>query len=221
NEKPYDAPRRGPTIEPRPDVRVAARGGQAAVARQPVVEPVAFLEEPKVVAAMSAVREVEVEPQPVDPQGAIDRAIATLDREARGDHEPVVDEAANDHDDEDARPIAKGRGRGIGGMLGRANGAASPQVQPRVPANRLALPAAAKASPGGGRRRHEPREQAYEAGFPRARAEREGSGLGAVTIFLIVFAVLLVGVGGAGYWAVTQGYLDLSSMFRGGQQQAE
>ncbi|HHY50717.1 MAG TPA: hypothetical protein GYA10_13325, partial [Alphaproteobacteria bacterium] len=45
NEKPYDAPRRGPTIEPRTDVRVAARGGQAAVARQPAVEPVAFLEE--------------------------------------------------------------------------------------------------------------------------------------------------------------------------------
>ena len=37
------------------------------------------------VQAMAAVREVEVEVQhqPADPQGAIDRAIATLDREAR------------------------------------------------------------------------------------------------------------------------------------------
>ena len=46
------------------------------------------------IAAMSAVREVDVEPQhPVDPQGAIDRAIATLDREARGESVPPVNGA--------------------------------------------------------------------------------------------------------------------------------
>src|SRR3569623_989382 len=65
------------TIDPR-------RGsGVAATARQ--VQPFE-LDVPEDVEAMAAVSEVEVEQQPADPQGAIDRAIATLDREARGDN---------------------------------------------------------------------------------------------------------------------------------------
>ncbi|HEY0918212.1 MAG TPA: hypothetical protein VGD93_03265, partial [Devosia sp.] len=57
------------------------------------------------------------------------------------------------------------------------------------------------------------REAFPEAGFPRARPESDRGGMGAITIFLIVFAVLLVGAGGAGYWAVSQGYIDVASMF--------
>ncbi len=206
-DKPYDNPRRGPTIEPRPSLMPAARGGQAAVARQPVVEPVAFLEEPRVVAAMSSVREVEVEPpHPVDPQGAIDRAIATLDREARGDSVPPVNSvAANDSDDE-----PDDRARGIGAMMsGRRNNARSPlALPPPVP------PRDNRAAAGPSRRGATERVSA-EAAFPRARRERSG-GLGAVAIFLIVFLVLLGGAGGAGYWAVSAGYLDLSGMLGNG-----
>ncbi len=37
--------------------------------------------------------------------------------------------------------------------------------------------------------------------------------MGAVTIFLIIFAALLVGAGGAGFWAYQEGYIDLDAMF--------
>src|SRR5690606_1895699 len=118
-----------------------------------------FLEEPKVVAAMSAVREVDLEPQPSDPQGAIDRAIATLDREARGETDSGID-VADGYDDEDERP--NGKARGFGAML----------PKPRKPAAR----ARNERPPARGARR-EPlspplrrREAAFpEAGFPRAR----------------------------------------------------
>lgn len=78
-------------------------------------------------AAMSSVREVDVEPAPAsnydpevsDAQIAIDRAIAALDREARG--EPVAAEAAaqdeparEDFDETDEGDI--GRGGGISGL---------------------------------------------------------------------------------------------------------
>src|SRR5690606_36609266 len=64
-------------------------------------------------------------------------------------------------------------------------------------------------------RGHGTQESEYEEpAFPRARPEDDRGGIGAVTIFLVVLAVLLVGAGGAGYWAVSQGYLDLGSMFR-------
>jgi hypothetical protein len=77
--------RRGPSIDPRRGGDT--RAGLAAAARQ--MEPIAF-DVPEDVAAMAAIREVEVEqPQATDPQGAIDRAIATLDREARGDARPA------------------------------------------------------------------------------------------------------------------------------------
>lgn len=211
--KPYDAQRPGPTIEPR-QPGIAARGGQqAAVARQQFVEPVALLEQPQVAAAMSAVREVEVEEAPaVDPQGAIDRAIATLDREARGeqDHSPMngaANDVDTDLDDEDvpsskAKPKAKGFGISLPGTGKSAP--RTPQLKGRQakPSGREAL------MPPRARNNDTP---AAGAAFPRARAEREG--MSAVTIFLIVFAVLLAGAGGAGYWAINQGYLDVSSMF--------
>ena len=44
----------------------------------------------------------------------------------------------------------------------------------------------------------------------RPAGTRSGGGL---TIFLIVFAVLLAGAGGAGYWAWREGYVDLDQMF--------
>jgi hypothetical protein len=205
-DKPYDAPRRGPTIEPRPTMMpAAARNGQAAVARQPVVQPVEFLQEPKVVAAMSAVREVEVEPQPADPQHAIDRAIATLDREARGEAAPLP---ANDTDED----MPNGQARGFGSILpGRkVNGRAQPR-QPALPPPPAARePVMPAAKPRRGRDARDTR--VAEAAFTRARAEQERGGFGAVTIFLIVFAVLLAGVGGAGYWAISQGYIDVSQM---------
>jgi hypothetical protein len=206
-EKPYDAPRRGPTIEPRTSLMpAAARNGHAAVARQPLVQPVEFLQEPKVVAAMSAVREVEVEPQHTDPQHAIDRAIATLDREARGEAAPLP---ANDTDDDAPNGQAP---RGFGSLLSgrKANG----RTQPRQPA--LPPPAREPVLPPQARRAREARDnrKAAEASFPRARGEAErGGGVGAVTIFLVVVAILLASVGGAGYWAISQGYVDVSQMF--------
>jgi len=224
-EKPYDAPRRGPTLEPRrdgPRLEPAARSGHAAVARQPVAEPVGFIEQPPIAAAMSAVREVEVEPQPADPQGAIDRAIATLDREARGEEVP----AANGFDvemDEDDGPVAsQGHKKSLADMFptrGRAAPAAKPerqitserQVKPTKPAAREAYSA---------KRRSNSETPFAEAGFPRARPEADRGGISAVTIFLVVFAVLLVGAGGAGFWAVNQGYVDLESMF-GSRQTTE
>jgi hypothetical protein len=220
-EKPYDATRRGPQIEPRPSPRLepAARGNQA-VARQQLVEPAAFLDEPRVAAAMSAVREVDVElePQQVDPQGAIDRAIATLDREARGEASPMVN--GDDHAEVE-RP--NGKAKGLGSLMPGARKAPAParqQPQPKPqPPSRQTKPTgrpSRDAVPASRRNRDDERE----ASFPRARQERErGGGMSAVTIFLIVFAVLLTGAGGAGYWAVSQGYLDLSTMFGSSTQQ--
>lgn len=225
-EKPYDAPRRGPTLEPRrdgPRLEPAARGSQMAIARHEEPEPEDYAE-PQIAAAMSAVREVEVEPQPADPQGAIDRAIATLDREARGESDEV-----NGFDvemDEDEAPVAPvARRKSIAEMLPGKRGReallplepASPRHDPAPPKRgRDAKPAkpARDARPAKPARGRGGREAAFaEAGFPRARPEREPGGLGAITIFLIVLAVLLVGAGGAGFWAVNQGYVDLASMF--------
>lgn len=225
--KPYDTPRRGPVIEPRrdgPRLEPAARGGgQAALARQPEAEPVAYFDEPRISTAMSAVREVEVddEPQSADPQVSIDRAIATLDREARGEHEPPhVNGFDNDEYDEDERP--NGKSKGLAALLpGRKNAPLPLMPPPRKakPAPRAKqeeehpIPAVARLKKN---RRAAPPQ---ETGFPRARREREG-GLSAVTIFLMIFGVLLVGAGGAGYWAVSQGYLDVAKMFSPAEPEA-
>ena len=64
----------------------------------------------------------------------------------------------------------------------------------------LAAPAPAAASA----------EESDDAGFANAPAQRGGAGL---TIFLVVFAILLAGVGGAGFWAWREGYVDLDQLF--------
>jgi hypothetical protein len=200
---------RGPVLEPRrelpaPRLEPAGRNGQAA-ARQ-MSEPVALFNDPPIAAAMSAVREVEVEAPPADPQGAIDRAIATLDREARGDseyEEPIGNGVPYRSFEDDEAEEQPSRQNGFAPSILKAD--ARPQREGK----------AAKAS-AFARDAREPRakkQRDTEPNFPRARAEDERRGLGAVTIFLIVFAVLLIGAGGAGFWAWREGFIDLDQMF--------
>ncbi|WP_423066731.1 hypothetical protein [Devosia sp. CN2-171] len=196
---PIGGPARGPVLEPRRDL--AARSGQSAAARQVESEPVALFSEPPIAAAMSAVREVEVEPTPVDPQGAIDRAIATLDREARGENEYEEETNGNHYnglDDGDEE-------------LAHEAAFAAPALKADVrPQQREGKAAKASAF---ARDARAPRQRDAEARLPRARQEDERRGLGAVTIFLIVFAVLLLGAGGAGFWAWREGFINLDTMF--------
>jgi hypothetical protein len=209
---PIGGAARGPVFEPRrelaaPRFEPAARGGGQAAARQIASDPEEFEQTP-VAAAMSAVREVELE-APVDPQGAIDRAIATLDREARGEDEGEDHvnggefEPANDEADE--VPVRK---NGFAADVLRAD----PPTIPRPPREGKAAKASAFA-----RDSREPRGKAAQAKEARpavrSRGDSERGGLGAVTIFLIVFAVLLVGAGGAGIWAWREGFIDLDAMF--------
>jgi hypothetical protein len=54
-------------------------------------------------------------------------------------------------------------------------------------------------------------KSASDDGFAEPAAPvRSGTGL---TIFLVVFAILLAGAGGAGFWAWREGYVDLDQMF--------
>lgn len=188
NVRPLETPLKGPSFEPRRDgnlslaanstiepVRVSARIepsiGNQAVARQQVVPPLTVVETAPVETALSTVREVEVEPAEPDAkeaEGAIERAIETLDREARGEPTTALPD----------RPLDAERG----------SFAMAPAGRP---------------------------DAADDGGFAAAEpAARSGGGL---TIFLIVFAVLLVGVGGAGFWAWREGYVDLNQMFGQGQ----
>ena len=207
---PIGGAARGPMLEPRrelpaPRLEPAGRNGQAA-ARQ-VSEPMALFNEPPIAAAMSAVREVEVETQPVDPQGAIDRAIATLDREARGDldEETSNGSAYGEFDDEiDEQPARK---NGFAPSILKADAPSVMRPQREGKSAKASAFARDAREPRGKQRRE------AEGNFPRARAEDERRGLGAVTIFLIVFAVLLFGAGGAGFWAWREGFIDLDAMF--------
>lgn len=216
---------RGPELTPRrelsapaPRLEPAARGGQAA-ARQMASEPVALFAQQPVPAAMSAVREVEVEPQQaLDPQDSIDRAIATLDREARGEleDEPEINGALQELpevEDEEAEPPRK---NGFANGMLRADAPAVP-LNARNNGKPVKPSAFAKnARQGGARREAEP-------AFPKAREEGERRGMGAVTVFLIVFVVLLLGAGGAGFWAWREGFINLDQMFGRGpvtEQQA-
>lgn len=172
NVRPLESPLRGPSFEPRRDaIPLAANaplelprsriepslGGQA-VARQQVAAPNTEMEPVPVEAALSTVREVEVEPNANEAQGVIERAIEVLDREARGEPAPTLPE-----------PLA---------------------------ASSFARPAAD--------------DDNDDAGFADAPSQRGGPGL---TIFLVVFAILLAGAGGAGFWAWREGYVDLDQMF--------
>ena len=189
-----DGARRAPIIEPRRDNR-----SNSVAARQ--MEPLAF-DVPDDVAAMTAVREVEVEAQPADPQGAIDRAIATLDREARGDAPAQYADSEVELDDEPMQAPPRKNGFLNGRAAEMPPMRAERDVKQARPAKEFATP----------RRRN----QAFpEGGVPRARAER--GGMGAVTIFVIIFAALLVGAGGAGFWAWQEGFINLDAMFGKGQ----
>jgi hypothetical protein len=185
-----DSGRRGPVVDPR-----ANRG--VATARQ--VEPMPF-EADEDVAAMAAVREVEVEQQPADPQGAIDRAIATLDREARGDVRAQYADSEVELDDEPmtAPPRKNGFFNGRAADMPMLKGEPREIKSPR-PAKEFATP------------RRQSNSRTFPDGMPRAREER--SGLGAVTIFLIIFVALLIGAGGAGFWAYQEGFINLDAMF--------
>lgn len=149
-------------VEP---VLIEPRMSNTALAQQPASTGI-VLEVPKPVQpALSSVREVEVEDDTREAEGAIERAIETLDREARGE----LTEAA-----------------------------------PETVATDRTEPLAATATD--------------ESGFVDADEEpKTGSGL---TIFLVVFVLLLVGVGGAGFWAWREGYVDLDQMFGRGQPTA-
>jgi len=137
-------------------------GGARSALRQQAEPATSAAVEP----ALSSVREVEleaVEPDASEAEGAIERAIETLDREARGETDTDAPETAQD-------------------------------VAERM-----------FAAPG------DAGEHADDSGFVSApTAPRSGSGL---TIFLIVFAILLAGVGGAGFWAWREGFVDLDQMF--------
>ena len=185
------APLKGPSFEPRRDglAAVAAQRvepslhGQA-VARQHVAEPIAAIEQHGAV-ALSSVREVELEPGVAevpanDPQVAIDRAIATLDREARGETVATAPEP---------ELSLAGKGDDIG-----AAGSDKPKIdKPKTDKPVLAF-------------------GDEDEGFEPGPVERSG-GINAVTIFLAVFLLLLLGAGGAGYWAWREGYVDPAAMF--------
>ena len=180
--KTYNAPLKGPTFEPRREAvnlasaqRVEPSLHSQAVARQHVAEPLAAIEQQGAV-ALSTVREVEVEPGVIetpanDPQVAIDRAIATLDREARGET-PAAGTAASN--------------------VVEVNPGAANATKPAKPSIALASD----------------EDEEFEPG-PLER----GRGGNAITIFLAVFALLLLAAGGAGYWAWREGYIDPAAMF--------
>lgn len=135
-------------------------GSNAAVARQTVVEPELRVVEPPVETALSSVREVEVDPDETrEAEGAIERAIETLDREARGQPTEML-------------PERETRAAAVDNLVD---------------------------------------ENTDPNAFDAAESDRR-SGAG-MTIFLIVFALLLVGAGGAGFWAWREGYVDLDQMF--------
>jgi hypothetical protein len=158
NVRPFGAPK-SPSFEARRDplpLVGASRhepvlGNQAvALQPQPEVEPT-ISDEP----ALSSVREVDVEADPEISQDYIERAIETLDREARGQ-------------------------TGIGQIgIGSLKSDAAPLVDD-------------------------------DAGFASVDEPKGGNGL---TIFLAVFVVLLALVGGGGYWAWREGYLNPEQMF--------
>lgn len=190
---------RGPMVEPRREL-AASRGAQQAAAARQVEAPAALLAEAAVPEAMSAVREVEVEAPVADPQGTIDRAIAALDREARGEAE-VEDDNAD-------RPAAR-NGHAL------ANDEQSSVL--RASREGHAVSAASMVR----KDRARPRRVAESSMAVRSRRDSERGGIGAVTVFLIVFAVLLVAAGGAGIWAWREGYINLDSMFGRGTTATE
>lgn len=170
NVRPLDIANRPTPFEPRRSASPLAPAASAEPLRVPPrIEPAAprhigasMPAAAAVVPALSAIREVEletVEPDTGEAEGAIERAIETLDREARG--EPSV-------------------------VLTAANTAENDKFTARRA------------------------EDDDDSGLAAAGGSRSISGL---TIFLVVFAVLLVGVSGAGLWAWREGYIPVDQMF--------
>jgi hypothetical protein len=177
--RPAEPAIKGPSFEPRRDHHPLAATASSAVprldsnlarnqatARQQDVVPLIIPATQPVETALSSVREVDLEstqPDPTEAESVIERAIETLDREARGDVSAEPPETAREAAD---RMFAA----------------------PKAP-----IPA-------------EPEITALTVSAP----QRAFTG---VTIFLIVFAVLLVGASGAGFWAWREGYVDFDQMF--------
>lgn len=213
---PIDGARRGPVLEPRreaptPRFETAARGG-AQAARQVSAQVASYDDEP-IAAAMSSVREVELEadPQSLDPQGAIDRAIATLDREARDveDGAALASDLAPPDEEIGGKSRKQRRGKAEAAPLGRIGRDGN-----AAPAAAFARQAKDRDAKLKGARRGKMQDD--DTAFARSRQDGR-RGLGAVTIFLLVFAVLIIGAGGAGFWAWREGYVNLDALFgRGG-----
>ncbi len=164
----FFSPRRdpAPVLAAAPSVDVAATArvepglSSAALPQIKPAEPVLVDPPLPVEPALSATREVDLEgSETKEAEGAIERAIETLDREARGDFTQASSDSS-------------------AGLT-------------------------------------ETKDRPDESGFAAAEAEtRSGGGL---TIFLVVFVLLLVGVSGAGFWAWREGYVDLDQMFGSSQ----
>jgi hypothetical protein len=242
-EKPYDTGRRGPTLEPRRETTMPPRLEPAirVAARQAANDTMAFVEQEQqpteIAAAMSAVREVEVEPAVhTDPQGAIDRAIATLEREAtipptdlsklnglngkpaeaKPNGKVVEMPLSNGKAERPVAPPPAERKRGGFSMFG--GGSREEKPRPDKGERRETFERDRDSGRDRNRRRAEPRGRDREAPFQRQhQGSDERGGVGALTIFLSVFVVLLVAAGGAGVWAWQEGYLNLDSMFGRGE----
>ena len=187
---------------PRRERRTAcsSRGAPAssqAVARQQIAEPVAYIEEPQVGSRHvgGARGGVEPEPQPADPQGAIDRAIATLDREARGEAMPHGQRRGRTTTTTiDARQ-RQGQGPASAACCRTRN--ADPLAScaaARAGQAALPPPRASGAAPSAAARPRRDRESVFAEAASRVPVpSTSAAALSAVTIFLIVFVVLLAG----------------------------
>lgn len=204
-------------IEQEPRRRAAAAEGVArrenAIARAEPGRQMGL--EAAISAAMSSVREVEVDPGPgrkqardaaeVDdnPQASIDRAIAALDREVKGavaEESPAISAAVKQREVKERRVVAD-----------RSRPAAADEHPPA----------------GGDDYWSEADAAQFEAGHEEFEntpmEDGEPAGRGGFTIFLVMVVVLLVAAGGGGFWAWREGYLDLGGLMTrigiGGQTQ--
>ena len=205
---------------PKPVVKQAVRIEAEPKRRAPAAEGVARREnvsltgdaasrqmglEAVISAAMSSVREVDVEParprmragEDVEtddnPQASIDRAIAALDREVKGavDGEAPAISAAVAKE----RPAAK-----------------SPSKDKPAPAR---APKSDAPPLKGDDYWSEADAAQFEAGqeeFENAPVGDEPGGRGGLTIFLALVVVLLLAAGGGGFWAWREGYVDISAL---------
>lgn len=190
--RPTDSGRRGPVIEPRRE-----GGQQAAAARLEPVRAPNHRPEPALRTQTATVQQLaparfeepelghaevaHLEPESGDPQGVIDRAIAVLDQEARGDLPEIEAEPK-------AKPARAEKGRGKVVPIGTAN-----DDRP------IGVPAFADLARSG---------RQAERPAARGRAKGESRGISALTIFFGVFGVLLVGALGAGFWAWNEGFIN-------------